>query len=144
MDPMPPLPPPSANASAQVNGPAMGLLVTGIVGALFACISLLMNVLGTGMSALPGMGESSQQARYMSMMSGGVGILFAIIGLGVAGFMIWSARRMQRLEGWTTAVAASVVGMIPCISPCCIIGLPIGIWCLIVLMKPEVKGAFRG
>jgi hypothetical protein len=144
MDPMPPLPPPSANASAQVSGPAMGLLIAGIIGGLWTCVSLLMNVLGTGMSSLPGMGEGSQQARYMSMMTGGLGILFGIIGLAVAGFIIFSSRKMQRLEGWTTAVVASVVAMIPCISPCCLVGLPIGIWSLIVLMKPEVKGAFRG
>jgi hypothetical protein len=32
--------------------------------------------------------------------------------------------------------------MIPCISPCCLLGLPIGIWALVVLLKPEVKAAF--
>jgi hypothetical protein len=29
------------------------------------------------------------------------------------------------------------------VSPCCFIGLPIGIWALIVLAKPEVKAAFH-
>ncbi len=33
--------------------------------------------------------------------------------------------------------------MIPCVSPCCLLGLPLGIWALIVLVKPEVKAAFQ-
>ena len=33
--------------------------------------------------------------------------------------------------------------MVPCISPCCLVGLPIGIWALVVLNKPEVKGSFH-
>ena len=38
---------------------------------------------------------------------------------------------------------ASILAMIPCLSPCCLIGLPIGIWALVILMKPEVKAAFK-
>jgi hypothetical protein len=42
------------------------------------------------------------------------------------------------------AVIASVAAMLPCtVSCCCILGLPVGIWSLVVLMKPEVKQAFR-
>jgi hypothetical protein len=40
-------------------------------------------------------------------------------------------------------MAASIIAMIPCVSPCCLLGLPIGIWALVVLMKPEVKSAFH-
>jgi hypothetical protein len=32
---------------------------------------------------------------------------------------------------------------VPCISPCCLVGLPIGIWALVVLNKPEVKSSFH-
>ena len=49
---------------------------------------------------------------------------------------------MKELKQWNIAVVASVLAMVPCISPCCIIGLPIGIWALVVLMRPDVKDAF--
>ena len=49
---------------------------------------------------------------------------------------------MRSLEKRTMAVVASIVAMIPCIGPCCLIGIPIGIWSLVVLMKPEVQQAF--
>jgi hypothetical protein len=32
--------------------------------------------------------------------------------------------------------------MLPCGSCCCIITMPIGIWALVTLMKPEIKNAF--
>jgi len=145
--PPPPPAPPTAGppASQQVQGPAMGLMITAIIGILLNLLSLGMNVLGAGMSGLGNMGGSSGAAdRYMQYMSGGIGIVFAIIGLAVSGFILWASMQMKQLHKWTMAVAASIVAMIPCIGPCCIVGLPIGIWSVIVLMKPEVKSSFVG
>ena len=67
----------------------------------------------------------------------------SFIGLLVAAFIIYASLKMKDLTQWGLAVAASILVMIPCISPCCIVGLPIGIWCLVVLTKPEVKAAFH-
>ncbi len=143
--PPPPIAPPPTGAGAlqQVQGPAIGLLVTAIIGIVLGLFSLLGNVFGIGMSGLQNIGGGSGATdRYMQYMSGGLGIVFAIIGLAISGFIIWAALQMKQLRNWNMAVAASIVAMIPCIGPCCIIGLPIGIWAIIVLMKPEVKAAF--
>jgi hypothetical protein len=44
---------------------------------------------------------------------------------------------------WTVSFIASILAMIPCFtSCCCLVGLPIGIYALVVLNKPEVKSAF--
>jgi hypothetical protein len=32
--------------------------------------------------------------------------------------------------------------MIPCVSGCCFLGIPIGIWAIITLGNPDVKVAF--
>ena len=39
-------------------------------------------------------------------------------------------------------MTSAIVAMIPFLSPCFVIGLPIGIWPVIVLNKPEVRSAF--
>jgi hypothetical protein len=58
--PPPPAPPPAgAPAAQQVQGPAMGLLITGIIGVLLNLIGLAMNVLGAGMSGLQNMGAAA-------------------------------------------------------------------------------------
>jgi hypothetical protein len=49
---------------------------------------------------------------------------------------------MQKLQSYQFALTASIVAMVPCISPCCLFGLPFGIWALVVLNKPEVKSQF--
>ena len=65
------------------------------------------------------------------------------IGIIVSGFILFGALKMKRLENHGLAMATSVVAAVPCISPCCLIGLPIGIWAIVVLLKPEVKSAFH-
>lgn len=136
----PPPPPAGADPRQQVQGPAIGLIVTAVIGGLFAIFSLLGNILGMGMMSLDQYTGDMEWAQYA--FGGAFGVVGALIGLAVAGFILWVALQMKELKAWTLSVVASILAMIPCISPCCIIGLPIGIWALVVLLKPEVKAAF--
>jgi hypothetical protein len=77
------------------------------------------------------------------MLSGGVGLVFNVIGVIIGVVILLGALKMQKLQNYNFAMAAAIIAMIPCISPCCLLGLPAGIWALIVLMKPEVKAAFN-
>ena len=88
------------------------------------------------------MAETARE-ELTEWISGGFGVTSSALGLLVAGFIIYSSLEMRKLSQWGLAVGASVVAMVPCVSPCCLIGLPVGIWSLVVLTKPEVKGAFR-
>jgi hypothetical protein len=131
-------------AAQQVQGPALGLMITAGLALLFVLLSLVMNIAGVGMGSLGGMGGGSAATdQYIAMMSGGVGIVVNLIALGIYGFVLWGAMQMKQLRNWNMAMGASIGAMLPC-SCCCIIGLPIGIWSLIVLLKPEVKSAFVG
>lgn len=145
MSPPPPpyTPPPPAGPgpAQQVQGPAIGLIVTAVIGLLLGVLNLLSTLIGFSMP-YGDMGDMGPGAEYMRYMSGGVGAFFAVVSLLVSGFIIWAALQMKQLQKWTLAVTASVLAMIPCIGPCCLIGIPIGIWALVVLLKPEVKAAF--
>jgi hypothetical protein len=50
--------------------------------------------------------------------------------------------KMKSLENYKLAMAASIISIIPCFG-CYCIGIPVGIWSIITLNKPEVKSAFR-
>ena len=76
-------------------------------------------------------------------MSGGVGLAFSVIGLALSAFFIFASTKMRKLESYGLVTTATILSMIPCVSPCCCVGLPIGIWILVVLSKPEVKSAFH-
>jgi len=120
-----------------VKGPSIGLLVTGIIGVVGQAVALALNILGIGVGAAEG-GDQGMA----NMMGGGVGVAQAVIGILVGVVIILGALKMQKLESFGFAMTASILAMIPCISPCCLLGLPFGIWALVVLNKPEVKGAF--
>jgi hypothetical protein len=70
-------------------------------------------------------------------------VVSGIIALLLSGLIFFGAMKMKKLESYGLAMAASIIAMIPCLSPCCLIGLPIGIWAVVVLVKPEVKSAFH-
>jgi len=127
-------------ASDQVSGPSVGLLITGILGAIGCFLGLIASVFETGIESI----KAHEYFReYESLIEGAAGVAFFFVGLLVAAFIIYASLKMKELTQWGLCVAASIIAMIPCISPCCIVGLPIGIWCLVVLTKPEVKAAFH-
>lgn len=131
------------DAAAQVSGPSIGLLVTGIIGGIFSILGLLMSFLGTSLSSMMADRIDEFDERYVDLFEGAAGIASSFIGIVVAAFIIYAALKMKDLSQYGLCMAASILAMIPCISPCCIIGLPIGIWCLIVLSRPEIKTAFH-
>jgi hypothetical protein len=130
----------ASDVSSQVSGPAIGLLVTGIIGAFFAGLGLIASIVGMGIA--PFIREEIPD-RYAEIWEGSVGAAGSIVEIIVAAFIIYAALKMRELKQWEVSLAASIVAMIPCISPCCILGLPIGIWALVVLLRPEVKNAFH-
>lgn len=127
-------------ASDQVSGPSIGLLITGILGAALSFIGLIASLFETGIESIK---SHEFMGGYASIVEGAAGVAFCFVGLLVAGFIIYASLKMKALTQWSLCVAASIIAMIPCISPCCIVGLPIGIWCLVILTKPEVKTAFH-
>jgi hypothetical protein len=131
--------PNAASATDQVNGPAIGLMVTAILGFLIQLLALAVNVLGVSFGAM----QSGQNEAWMNMFSGTIGIVSGIVTIAIAGLILFGALKMKKLEGYGWAIAASILALVPCVSPCCLVGAPVGIWALVVLAKPEVKSAFH-
>jgi hypothetical protein len=126
-------------AASQLKGPAIALMVAGALEAAFSFLRLLLQILGVGFGAL---GSSADAEGVARMMSGGLGIVAGLVGLAVAGFVVFAGMQMMKGSQYNLCMAGAIVAMIPCFSPCCCIRLPIGIWALVILMKPEIKAAF--
>ncbi|MBN2508262.1 MAG: DUF4339 domain-containing protein [Verrucomicrobia bacterium] len=136
------VPPKHAEDGArQVQGPAIGLLVTAVLGLASALGSLGFQTLGIAFGA---QGRHSREPlqHLLSISAGGLGIVQALIQLAVAGVIFYGALKMMKLRNHQLAMVAAILAMVPCVSPCCFVGLPIGIWALVVLLKPEVKALF--
>jgi hypothetical protein len=132
-----------AAAAAKVNGPAIALMVTAGIGCLLQVLSLLMRVLGMGgdMATMPP-GTPPEMEQVMAFMQGPMGIVTGLFSLAVGVAIFVGALRMKALSSYGFAMAAAVLAMIPCVSPCCCVGLPVGIWAIIALMDQNVKASF--
>jgi len=130
----------SRRAADAVKAPAMALMILGILGLVCDGAALGINLLGVGFAAQ--MGDKNQEL-FSSLFGGTFGMIQAIAGLLIGLSMTLGAIKMKKLQGYKNAITISILAMIPVVSPCCLLGLPFGIWSIVVLSKPEVKDAFR-
>ncbi len=49
---------------------------------------------------------------------------------------------MAQRRWYRLAIVSSIVALVPGITVCCIAGVPVGIWALVVLANREVKEAY--
>lgn len=131
-----------AYIQSRVQGPGIALMVTGVIG-----------ILTQGMSALAQSAQLVVLASAAAQQSGpevAEQLVPVVIALGIIGvsclvglFLVYGGWKLHQGESWMLGAIASGLAMVPCLSPCCIFGLPAGIWGLMVLLDPEVKLAFE-
>jgi hypothetical protein len=58
--------------------------------------------------------------------------------------MIVGSLQMMRCRNYPLAMTAAVLAIVPFTTTCCcFLTLPVGIWALLLLQKPEIKAAFH-
>ncbi len=124
-----------------MTGPAIGLIITAIIGMLWQLVSAALNMLGTGLGGVAA--ASGDSGAMGTLFSGVIGLVFNVIWLLMGGVVIFGAIKMKALQSYGLALTAAILAALPCTSPCCFLGLPIGIWAIVVLMNQDVKAAFR-
>ena len=119
-------------------GPAVGLIASGAFGAMLSVAGIFVNTMQFTLTAPR---PSFHPTDTTDAMAWGVlTILVWFLFLLIAALVIMGGR-MKGLQNHALAKAAAVLALLPC-SPCCVIGLPVGIWALIVLAEPDVQAAF--
>jgi hypothetical protein len=114
-------------------GPAIALLV------LSACWTLLQ------LLALPGQFISMTEIDTSEPegISRLVGQIIGIVAMFITSLIIIvGSIGMLRLRGYGGALTAAIVAAIPICSPCFILGIPFGVWAIVLLRKPEIKSRF--
>ncbi len=129
-------------AVQKANPPAIGLMITGGLGLGINLFSLVLHLVRTTQPPPP-QGIPPELANMIEMLNGPAGIIFVLIGMALSAFVLFGGMQMQRLHSRGIAIAAAIIAIVPCTSPCCLIGIPIGIWALVILSKPEVRSQFN-
>jgi hypothetical protein len=136
----------NAEAEALVRPPAIAILVTSIIGVLFAVLGFVMNFMGAGANqpTPPGLPPEFEKffTSYMDFAQK-FGSLTNLLVIATSAVSILAAVRMMQFRSYGLVMAGVILAMLPCTGGCCCLGIPFGIWALVVLNKPEVKGAFR-
>ncbi len=171
---------------AKVTGPAIGLIVAGILGLTPFCVVLLaipawtlhpmqgqpyrepfesvdqyvlpppsfLPLVATqspaaaialqSASFLPPLilAQTSEPQRAFTMFWLPVAVIVSILTLAQSATLIIGGWQMRKLRSYGLAFVASVLAVLPC-TFAWVIGLPMGIWALMVLMDPEVKAGFE-
>lgn len=140
---------PGTNAQQEVSTPAILLIVTGAFNALYSLWNMVSAVFNREqveqlLSMVRGNPDLAPFTGFIeSMASTAVSVLLALMALGLSGLVIFGGLKMKNLESRALAMTAAILAIIPCCNGCYCLGIPAGIWALVVLSKPEVKAAFR-
>jgi uncharacterized BrkB/YihY/UPF0761 family membrane protein len=128
----------------KLRASAIGLIIAGSLNGmtgLLALLSGLFRLTGiAGKETLP-----SDQAEKMGFMIGTiVPYMIAFVSLVLAPVIIYGAVQMMQGKKPGLAKIAAILAIVPVTSCCFLIGIPMGIWSLVVPAKPEVKAIFGG
>jgi hypothetical protein len=124
-------------AAQRVSGPATALMVLAIVQIVIWIPSLAFQANHLRL-IMPG--QHGQQ-QIIETVAGNRA--WAGVSLALSVVILFGAIQMKRLQHYALARTAAIIAVIPCLTPCCILGLPFGIWALMVLGDNSVRAAFR-
>ena len=123
-----------------VAPPAIALIVVSILGLVVSLgVAAVYGAVLSGLFPMPS-NQNPSEIKLGATVMVLLGIVSAVISLVV----LFGAVRMFRLRNYGFSVAAAIISMVPCCWNCALLGLPFGIWALVMLLRPEVKAAFNG
>lgn len=131
-----------SDVKGKLQWPAIGLIIVGALNVLSALVMILGRIVSLVKGEEPVITDEDRRLGYMF-----AGIFFPIVSLisiVAAPVIIFGGAQMLRARRYSLAVWAAILALIPLTSICCIPGIPIGIWALIVLRHPDVRAAFEG
>ncbi len=129
-------PAPQADSGSSENPllfPAIVLLILSLMFVLLIVVSIppqIPRIRAIDTSTPEGAGEMLGTIMTLTMWP----LMNIAIALG--------AISMVRLKSYRSAYTAAIFSVIPVCSPCFVLGIPFGIWAIVVLNRPVVKNRF--
>lgn len=133
---------PSSGRPPEVKAPAIALMVVAGIAIVVGIFSLLGDAVLLFSGAIARLEEMNEgpNSKYLDIL---IRTIWGIILVAASAYVLYGAIQMKNFTNYTAARTAAIISVIPCLGPCCFLGIPFGIWALVVLAKPEVKDAFR-
>lgn len=123
---------------AKVKAPAIGMMVYAILATLVVIVNLVVT-LASGQNVgfgPPPQNDAEKAGQVVGMVVG------VVLALTVMTMIIIGSLKMMKLQSWGLSLTAAILASIPC-NICCLVGMPFGIWGIVVLSSQDVKYWFR-
>jgi hypothetical protein len=98
---------------------------------------------GSPLATLPILVAQTDVRPLWAISTLGILVLAMLFNLAFSLVLLIGGWRMRQARSYGLSVIAAVLAILPCTFGW-VLGLPIGIWALVVLMDPEVKAGFEG
>lgn len=132
---------PQPSSNIKVTLPAVFLIVTGTLGLLFSIYSAFAAVFLDPPALDPNMPEAMR--AFQEGAHGPVAAVIQSIFIFVNIAIIAGGVMMTQQKNWVFALIACILAIVNFGNCCCILGIPIGIWGIVVLSMADVKQAFE-
>lgn len=136
-------------ARSAVKAPAILMILTAVISLLHAIYSMVM------ISQAP-FEEILRQAEKQSGQQFPVQLPVAVMKTAMMAFgsmpmvgavlILFAGQRFLSLRNRGMVMTGGILLLLPCVGitfPVCLLGVPVGVWSLMVVSKPEVRSAFR-
>ncbi len=133
-------PQPRGNAKSQISGPAISLIVVASISLLLVGIGLIFDAVILATGAADNMIQPQGMPKGTQII---IRFIWGILLFASNIVVLIGSIKMLQLKSYDFAKVCAIISVIPCVGPCCIVGIPFGIWALVILAKPEVRNAFR-
>ena len=70
-------------------------------------------------------------------------LVVCFVFLPIDAFTVLAGIQLLRKRTYHMALLGTIGSFLSCVHPCCLLNVPIGIWVLVVLMRPEVQSLFQ-
>jgi predicted Zn finger-like uncharacterized protein len=134
----------SSRARERVKGkvmaPAICLMVAAVLGVLADAANIVISFTPP---PPPQPGMPPWMEEFQKGSHGPTAVIFGAGGIIYCAVIIFASIQMLNMRMWGFALAGAIMSMINCVNLCCCLGLPFGIWALVVLLDQEVKSAFQ-
>jgi hypothetical protein len=126
--------------AGRVIAPAIGLIAVAVLeieALLCVAVGVLVGLAEQGVRGPRGMAPATPAFAEPAAL-----LAISVLGIVLSVLVIVGAVKMKNLESRGFGMAAAVVVMLPLFMPGFLLGLPLGIWALVVLCDPQVKPLF--
>ncbi len=131
-----------AEALSKTNICAIFLYILGGMSILMYLANAVITIAAPGLAGGPGMPPAANEAERVGQLVGALGASAVFILTNT--LVILGAYHLQNLRKYWLAMTGAIIACIPCCGPCLVLGIPFGIWALVLLNNPEIKPHFKG